>query len=281
MRAVFGRAHGQPPVKVNVRHHGNRRTRRDGQKRLCRLHVRHGHANDLAALRRKTRNLCTGLLHIRSARVAHRLHRDFRPAADGDIAYKNLSFRRHGTCVPLSMHRPAGHCRTKPFFCPRPFFTPRATKRRADVSRRAAKARTHGKSDDWCSRPFSSAQILSDASRRAVQKRTDAQQIGQLAFPPFALYKSCRMCSAAPRKRGRTANQTIGVPALFPLRKSCRMCPAAPSKKERTHGESGDWRSRLLPCASPVGCVPPRRKSTACAAKRAVASPVFFLRRSC
>ena len=90
VRAARRRFDGETVVEMNVR------DERDGDillnfaQRVRGLHIRHRDAHDLAARLFERVDLRDGGLGILSVRVAHRLDRDRRAAADSDAACDNL-----------------------------------------------------------------------------------------------------------------------------------------------------------------------------------------------
>jgi len=65
--------------------------------RLCRLHIRHGTANNVAARVRQCANLRQSSLRVARVRVGHGLHRDGRAAANQYVPYLDLLCNFHSS----------------------------------------------------------------------------------------------------------------------------------------------------------------------------------------
>ena len=90
VHAGLDRRQRETVVKVDVRHHRQRRVRADFAQRLRRLHIRHGTANNVAARVRQCANLRQSSLRVARIRVGHGLHRDGRAAANQYVPYLDL-----------------------------------------------------------------------------------------------------------------------------------------------------------------------------------------------
>ena len=109
VHAGLRRREREPIVKMNVGHDRDGRGVYDLGQGVRRGLIRHGEADDLAPGVMQPGDLLDGRARVRSVRVAHRLHRDRRAAADGDGADMDLfclgSVHKH-SCIS---ERPKTH----------------------------------------------------------------------------------------------------------------------------------------------------------------------------
>ncbi len=82
VHAGLDRRQRETVVKVDVRHHRQRRVRADFAQRLRRLHIRHGTANNVAARVLQCANLRQRCLRVARIGIGHGPHRDGRAAAN-------------------------------------------------------------------------------------------------------------------------------------------------------------------------------------------------------